>query len=92
MADAARLLGKATTRIVYDLIAYQRTKRDRADRSRPVCRHAGARDARRAIRGRARRPRSSISFSYSDGFGREIQKKIQAEPAQPPVGDRPGAW
>ena len=30
--------------------------------------------------GPASRPRSSISFTYSDGFGREIQKKIQAEP------------
>jgi hypothetical protein len=29
-----------------------------------------------------------ISFSCSDGFGREIQKKIQAEPEQIVVEDR----
>ena len=28
-----------------------------------------------------------ISFSYSDGFGREIQKKIQAEPGLVPQRD-----
>ena len=33
-----------------------------------------------AIRCRRRRLKIQHSFSYSDGFGREIQKKIQAEP------------
>ena len=31
-----------------------------------------------------------VSFSYSDGFGREIQKKIQAEPGKVEVEDKIG--
>src|SRR6185436_14906429 len=31
-----------------------------------------------------------VSFSYSDGFGREIQKKIQAEPGPVPQRDSAG--
>ncbi len=34
--------------------------------------------------------RLQLSFSYSDGFGREIQKKIQAEPGPVPQRDRDG--
>ena len=49
-----------------------------------LCGHAGARNPRH----RSVPPGGSkiqISFSYSDGFGREIQKKIQSEPG--PVTD-----
>ena len=52
-------------------------------------RHASARDACP----RPLPPQGSkiqISFSYSDGFGREIQKKIQAEPGPVPVRDGEG--
>ncbi len=91
-AEAASLLGKATTRIVYDLDRYQRAGQPpfaatlaRETHFEPV------RDGQTKIQ---------LSFSFSDGFGREIQKKIQAEagdapnrqaPVQLPSGDiRPG--
>src|SRR5262249_806161 len=34
--------------------------------------------------------RIQCSFSYSDGFGREIQKKVQAEPGSAPERDNDG--
>ena len=43
------------------------------------CLHAGARNPRRRPAA-GEQTRIQHSFSYSDGFGREIQKKIQAEP------------
>ena len=78
LADPHAILQRATTRLVYDLFAYYRTK---------ISRNL---NLRLPMRWRARpttltlppasRPRSSTAFLYSDGFGREIQKKIQAEP------------
>lgn len=75
-AQAASLLGKATTRIVYDLDRWQRAGQPpfAATLSRETHFHdPGGYET--AIQ---------VSFSYSDGFGREIQKKIQAEPGDAP--------
>lgn len=80
---AATLLGDATTRIVYDLTAYWREP-DSAKKP-PVVAATLARETH------ASKPvpdgglRIQVSLSYSDGFGREIQKKIQAEPGPVPV-------
>ena len=77
-----RCCGNATTRLVYDLDRFQRTQQAHPDDPTVAAglrRDAGARDPRQ-------RPvpppglKIQLSFSYSDGFGREIQKKIQAEP------------
>ncbi|MEU4420323.1 SpvB/TcaC N-terminal domain-containing protein [Actinoplanes sp. NPDC024001] len=57
------LLGEATTRMVYDLFAYQRS-------GAPAGVHVMAREQHGADGG------VQHSFSYSDGFGREIQKKL----------------
>ncbi|MDH4135459.1 MAG: RHS repeat-associated core domain-containing protein [Anaerolineae bacterium] len=91
-AQAASLLGKATTRIVYDLERYQRA-------GQPPFAATLARETHFHDPGGAQ-TKIQISFSYSDGFGREIQKKIQAEagdapqcqaPVPLPTGDiRPG--
>lgn len=60
-------LGTATTRIIYDL--------DRV----PACAATIARETHVSdLNGQ--QTKVQLSFSYSDGFGREIQKKIQAEP------------
>jgi RHS repeat-associated protein len=67
-AVAATLLDEATTRIVYDLTrspAFAATLARETHASDPV--PAGG-------------LKIQVSFSYSDGFGREIQKKLQAEP------------
>ena len=82
-ASAQTLLLGATTRIVYDLDRFHRTQianpNDPAQ-WQPAC----AATLARATHLNAPLPpqglKIQLSFSYSDGFGREIQKKIQAEP------------
>ena len=78
LADPHAILRRATTRLVYDLFAYLRT-RDQADPQPTVSTRWPARRTT-PIWPRAEQTKIQHSFSYSDGFGREIQKKIQAEP------------
>lgn len=78
LADPHAVLGRATMRLVYDLFAYQRT-RDQAD-PQPAVVYTLTRETHDADLQAGRQTRIQHSFSYSDGFGREIQKKIQAEP------------
>jgi RHS repeat-associated protein len=62
----------ATTRIVYDLDRYRRL-------GEPAMAATIARETH--VSDESGTPsRLQVSLSYSDGFGREIQKKIQAEP------------
>jgi RHS repeat-associated protein len=91
-AHAASLLGKATTRSVYDLERYDRA-------GQPPFAATLARETHFHDAGGAP-TKIQISFSYFDGFGREIQQKVQAEagdapqrqlPVSLPSGDvRPG--
>src|SRR5262249_39596790 len=67
------LLGNATTRIVYDLARYMRL--GGATFAATIARETHVSDLLPA-----QKSKLQISFSYSDGFGREIQKKIQAKP------------
>ncbi|KAJ4032988.1 hypothetical protein NW756_014037 [Fusarium oxysporum] len=81
-ASASTLLGGATNRVVYDLFAYFRT-RD-SDSPQPslaatIAREVHASDA-------ATGP-LQLGFSYSDGFGRVIQQKTQADPGPGPQRD-----
>jgi RHS repeat-associated protein len=69
--QAESLLGKATTRIVYDWDRYKRA-------AQPAFAATLARETHFFDPG-GDQTKIQISFSYSDGFGREIQKKIQAE-------------
>ncbi|MGF1614664.1 MAG: SpvB/TcaC N-terminal domain-containing protein [Gammaproteobacteria bacterium] len=77
-ADPHAILGRATTRLDYDLFAYQRTK-DLPD-PQPAAVYTLARETHDADLEPGQQTKVQHSFSYSDGFGREIQKKIQAEP------------
>ncbi|HEU5367013.1 MAG TPA: RHS repeat-associated core domain-containing protein, partial [Ktedonobacterales bacterium] len=72
------LLQQASTRLVYDLFAYQRTQTD--PQPQPAVVYTLARETHAADLAQGQSTRIQHSFSYSDGFGREIQKKIQAEP------------
>lgn len=72
------LLGRATTRLLYDLFAYRRT-RDAAE-PQPAVVATLVRETHDADVTPGKPFRIQHSFAYSDGFGREIQKKIQAEP------------
>ncbi|SLK00925.1 SpvB/TcaC N-terminal domain-containing protein [Arthrobacter sp. P2b] len=69
---AASLLGKATTRIIYDLDRYKRA-------AQPPFVATLARETHFEP-GRDGQTKMQLTFTFSDGFGREIQRKIQAEP------------
>lgn len=79
---AGPLLGDATTRIVYSLERFRRSREaNPEDQSRwqPAFAATIARETHVGdLAGET--SKTQISFSFSDGFGREIQKKIQAEP------------
>ena len=73
----------ATTRIVYDLDCFRRTQAaNPTDKNKWLPPYAAtlARETHVSDPLPTRGLKIQISFSYSDGFGREIQKKIQAEP------------
>jgi RHS repeat-associated protein len=74
---ALQLLNAATTRIIYDL---DRFKND----GQPVFGAMLARELHVNESGGAESP-VQVSFVYSDGFGREAQTKIQAEPGDAPL-------
>src|SRR5262249_54811774 len=67
------LLGKATTRIIYDLGRFKRL-------GEPPFAATLARETHVSELQQDQKTKIQITFSYSDGFDREIQKKIQAEP------------
>ncbi len=78
LADPQAILGQASTRLVYDLFAYHRTK-NQAD-PQPAVVYTLARETHDADLEPGQQTNVQHSVSYSDGFGREVQKKIQAEP------------
>jgi RHS repeat-associated protein len=82
-SSADTLLGTATTRIIYDVNRFKNT-RDSNPNDPSKWEPAFAATLARETHMNDPLPQTGlkiqISFSYSDGFGREIQKKIQAEP------------
>ena len=78
IVDPHAILQRATTRLVYDLFAYYRTK-DQPE-PQPAVAYALARETHDSDLTAGAQTKIQHSFVYSDGFGREIQKKIQAEP------------
>lgn len=83
------ILGAATTRVVYDLFAYDRTKND--PHVQPVVVYTLSRETHSSDALAGVNVKIQHGFSYSDGFGHEIQKKIQAEPGAVPERDILGA-
>ncbi|HET6232637.1 MAG TPA: SpvB/TcaC N-terminal domain-containing protein, partial [Longimicrobiaceae bacterium] len=77
-ADPHALLGRATTRLVYDLFAYLNTPANQSPRPAAVC--TLARETHVAELAPGEVAKVQQGFAFSDGFGREIQKKMQAEP------------
>jgi RHS repeat-associated protein len=72
------ILGRATTRLLYDLGRYQRTSD--SDNPQPSVVYALTRETHDADLPPDQLTRIQHSFSYTGGLGDEIQKKIQAEP------------
>jgi len=83
LATAADLLQGASTRIVYDLDCFRET-------GQPVFTAALARETHLSDPLPVHGLKVQISLNYSDGFGREIQKKIQAEAGPAPQRDANG--
>ncbi len=75
---AQGLLKNATTRVIYDLDRFQRCGQPpfAATLAREI--HSQPNSAQSPIQ---------LSFIYSDGFGREVETKIQAEPGDAPKRD-----
>jgi RHS repeat-associated protein len=78
LADPASALGNATTRLLYDLFAYSRTRND--PQPSPSVVYALARETHVADLAAGQSTRYQHQLTYSDGFGRAVQKKAQAEP------------
>jgi RHS repeat-associated protein len=76
MAAPQRLLGGATSRLVRDLFAYLRTR----DEPTPAPTAVGTVARETHVAETPGDAGLQITVSYSDGFGREIQKKVRAEP------------
>jgi RHS repeat-associated protein len=77
------LLIDATTRIVYDLDRFWRL--GEPPFAATIARETHLHDLKNGAQSKLQ-----VSLSYSDGFGREIQKKIQAEPGEVPQRDAEG--
>ncbi len=80
LADPHAVLQGATTRLVYDPFAYYRTKDQTHPQPAVAC--TMAREMHQSDLEPEEQTKIQHSFFYSDGFGREIQKKIQAEPGR----------
>ncbi|MEG4507170.1 SpvB/TcaC N-terminal domain-containing protein [Microcoleus sp. F6_B4] len=88
------ILANATTRLVYDLDRYRRTRQvfpDRSETGQPAVVCTLARETHTADLATGEQTKIQHSFLYSDGFGREIQTKVQAEPGLAP-GRNPDGW
>jgi RHS repeat-associated protein len=79
------ILGWATTRMVYDLFAYERTKTD--PRPQSVVVYTLSREVHKSS---VAPLKIQHGFAYSDGFGREIQRRRQAAPGPVPMRDGTG--
>lgn len=90
---AEALLQDASTRIVYDLDSFRRTRNDHPGHTemwQPACAATIARETHVHSPLPPQGLKFQLTFSYSDGFGREVQKKIQAEPGPVPRRDDSG--
>jgi RHS repeat-associated protein len=80
LTDPHAILHRATMRLVYDLFAYHRTKEQPEPQPAVVYTLACETHDAYLDHDAGEQTRIQHSFSYSDGFEREIQKNIQAEP------------
>jgi hypothetical protein len=77
-ADPHAILQQASSRLIYDVFAFQRTRNE--PQPQPATVYTLARETHASDMRAGEQTKMQHSFSYSDGFGREIQKKLQAEP------------
>jgi RHS repeat-associated protein len=77
LADPHAILQRASTRVVYDAFAYLRSQDQ--PQPQPAVAYTLARETHDADLADGELPGIRHTFGYFDGFGREIQQKIQAE-------------
>lgn len=82
LADPYSILGSATARTLYDPFAFART-RDEAQ-PHPAVTYSLVRETHVADLAPGEQTRVQHNFCYSDGFARQVQRKIQAEPGPVP--------
>jgi RHS repeat-associated protein len=90
---APGLLAEATTRIIYDVDRFRTTQEAHPEdptKWQPGYAATLARETHASDPLPPHGLRVQVSFAYSDGFGREIQQKVQAEPGPAPVRDAAG--
>lgn len=75
LGNPGEILGGASSRLVYDLFAYHRTRDE--EQPSPSVVYTVTRETHGAL---GEEPLYQHGLVYSDGFGREIQSKAQAEP------------
>ncbi len=83
VALAVDLLGKAGSRVFYDLNRFRRSAAEHPldpDRWQPAYAATVTRETHHGDPAPPHGARFQLGFSYSDGLGREIQQKAQAEP------------
>ncbi len=78
LTDPGEILASATTRVVYDHDAYLRTRSD--PQPAPPVIYTLARETHVSDLRPGETSRFQHAFAFSDGYGREIQRKTQAEP------------
>ncbi len=88
LANPHDILKRASTRMVYDLQLYQRTST--TANPEPSVVYTLARETHDVDLAPGEPTVVQHAFSYADGLGREIQKKIQAEPGPVPIRDANG--
>lgn len=81
---AVNLLKNATSRIIYDLHRFARS-------GQPVFAATLARETHVSDLEPGQESKIQISLTYSDGFGRQVQTKVQAEPGPAPTREANGA-
>lgn len=80
---AGGLLGTATLRIVYDPLRFFKSRQaspDDPSKWLPVFAATIVRETHVSDLAQNQATKTQISFAYSDGFGRTVQKKVQIEP------------
>jgi RHS repeat-associated protein len=80
---AGALLASATTRVIYDVNRFWNSRTAAPNdptQWEPPFAATIARETHVSDLASGQQSKLQISFSYSDGFGREIQRKVQAEP------------
>lgn len=95
LGDPLATLQGATTRLIYDADRYRRTRQvdeNGRESGEPAVVYSLSRERHDGELGEGQETRVQHGFLYSDGLGREAQRKVGAEPDTDAGGDPPPRW